>query len=67
MKKYVPDPSHVITQEPIKVDEDLTYGEKPVRILDRQDKWLRNKVIPLVKVLWRTIRWKKPRGKVKMT
>ncbi|KAL5551009.1 hypothetical protein UlMin_001185 [Ulmus minor] len=36
-----------------KVNEDLTYEEKPVQILDRKDKTLRNKVIPLVKVLWR--------------
>ena len=53
LKKYVSDPSHVITQEPIEVHEDLTYEEKPVKILDRQDKRLRNKVIPLVKVLWK--------------
>ncbi|KAL5549103.1 hypothetical protein UlMin_004334 [Ulmus minor] len=33
--------------------EDLTYQEQPVQILDRKDKTLRNKVIPLVKVLWR--------------
>ncbi|KAL5537390.1 hypothetical protein UlMin_045543 [Ulmus minor] len=32
---------------------DLTYQEQPVQILDRKDKALRNKVIPLVKVLWR--------------
>ena len=53
LKKYVADPSHVLSQEPIEVHEDLTYEEKPVKILDRQDKMLRNKVIPLVKVLWR--------------
>ena len=53
LKKYVPDPSHVLSQEPIEVHEDLTYEEKPIKILDRQDKRLRNKVIPLVKVLWK--------------
>ena len=53
LKKYVSDPSHLITPEPIEVHEDLTYEEKPVKILDRQDKRLRNKVIPLVKVLWK--------------
>ncbi|KAL5544957.1 hypothetical protein UlMin_008741 [Ulmus minor] len=35
------------------IREDLTYEEQPVQILDRKDKALRNKVIPLVKVLWR--------------
>ncbi|KAL5573610.1 hypothetical protein UlMin_023207 [Ulmus minor] len=53
LKKYVSDPSHVLEHEPIQVNEDLTYEENPVQILDRKDKTLRNKVIPLVKVLWR--------------
>ncbi|KAL5541347.1 hypothetical protein UlMin_045674 [Ulmus minor] len=53
LKKYVSDPSHVLEHEPIQVNEDLTYEEKPVQILDQKDKTLRNKVIPLVKVLWR--------------
>ena len=53
LKKYVSDPSHVLTQDAIEVQEDLTYEEKPVKILDRQDKILRNKIIPLVKVSWK--------------
>ncbi|KAL5566402.1 hypothetical protein UlMin_029566 [Ulmus minor] len=52
-KKYVPDPTHVLEHEPIEVHEDLTYEEPPVQILDRKEKTLRNKAIPLVKVLWR--------------
>ncbi|KAL5566874.1 hypothetical protein UlMin_030038 [Ulmus minor] len=53
LRKYVSDPSHVLVSEPIKVREYLTNQEQPVQILDRKDKALRNKVIPLVKVLWR--------------
>ena len=53
LKKYISDPSHVLDHEPIEVHEDMTYEEKPVRILAREEKVLRNKVIPLVKVLWR--------------
>ncbi|KAL5567803.1 hypothetical protein UlMin_024378 [Ulmus minor] len=53
LRKYVSDPSHVLASKPIEVREDLTYQEQPVQILDRKDKALRNKVIPLVKVLWR--------------
>ena len=49
LKKYVPDASHILEQEPIELHEDLTYEE----ILDRKTKTLRNKEIPLVKVLWR--------------
>ncbi|KAL5543351.1 hypothetical protein UlMin_007135 [Ulmus minor] len=53
LKKYVPDPTHVLEHEPIEVHEDLTYEEQPVQVLDRKEKKLRNKAIPLVKVLWR--------------
>ena len=52
LKKYVPDPSHVLSQEPIEVQTDLTYEERPIRILDQEEKVLRNKTIPMVKVLW---------------
>ena len=31
----------------------MTYEEKPVQILDRKEKELRKRKIPLVKVLWR--------------
>ena len=41
LRKYIPDPSHVLT-------------EQPVKILDRREEVLRNKTIPLVKVLWRS-------------
>ncbi|KAL5570607.1 hypothetical protein UlMin_027182 [Ulmus minor] len=53
LKKYVSDKSHVLEQEPIEIHEDLSFEEKPVRILDYKIKTLRNKDIPLVKVLWR--------------
>ena len=50
LKKYISDPSHILRQEMIEVHEDLTYEEKSIKIIDRQEKKLRNKVIPLVKV-----------------
>ncbi|KAL5542263.1 hypothetical protein UlMin_009973 [Ulmus minor] len=53
LKKYVSDKSHVLEQEPIEIQEDLSLQEKPVQILDFKVKTLRNKDIPLVKVLWR--------------
>ena len=53
LKKYVSDKSHVLEQEPIEIHKDLSFEEKPVRILDHKTKTLRNKEIPLVKVLWR--------------
>ncbi|XP_050136138.1 uncharacterized protein LOC126611844 [Malus sylvestris] len=48
LRKYVPDPSHIIQLEPLEVNLDASYVEEPVAILERQDKVLRNKVIPLV-------------------
>ncbi|KAL5554017.1 hypothetical protein UlMin_041418 [Ulmus minor] len=53
LRKYVLDPSHVLESELIEVREDLTYEEQPVQVLDRKDKTLHNKIILLVKVLWR--------------
>ena len=53
LKKYVPDPTHVIEPQVIEIREDLSYEEKPMKILDRKTRTLRNKEIPLVKVLWR--------------
>ncbi|KAE8661723.1 Ribosomal protein S8 family protein isoform 1 [Hibiscus syriacus] len=52
LRKYRSDPSHIVTPEEIKIQPDLTYEEEPVRILAHEIKQLRNKTIPLVKVLW---------------
>ena len=52
LQKYIADPSHVLRDQPVELKEDLTYEERPVQIVDRKDQVLRNKVIPLVKVLW---------------
>ncbi|KAK6142874.1 hypothetical protein DH2020_023222 [Rehmannia glutinosa] len=52
MKKYNPDPKHVITEEIPDIMEDLTYTERPLRIIDSQIRELRNKKISLVKVVW---------------
>ena len=52
LRKYVYDPSHILSYEPLQVDETLSYEEKPLKILDQRVKELRNKSIPLVKVLW---------------
>ena len=53
LKKYLHDPSHVLNYESLDVDPKLAYEERPMEILDRKDKVLCNKVVPLVKVLWR--------------
>ncbi|KAL0559142.1 hypothetical protein IC582_003732 [Cucumis melo] len=53
LRKYIPDPSHVLQEQPLELKEDLSYVEEPVQILDRKEQVLRNKTIPLIKVLWR--------------
>ncbi|KAL4011293.1 hypothetical protein IC575_028347 [Cucumis melo] len=56
LRKYVPDPSHVVDYEPLEIDENLSYIEQPIEVLAREVKMLRNREIPLVKVLWRNHR-----------
>ncbi|KAL0540962.1 hypothetical protein IC582_020988 [Cucumis melo] len=56
LRKYVPDPSHVVDYEPLEIDENLSYTEQPVGVLAREVKVLRNREIPLVKILWRNHR-----------
>ena len=53
LRRYRSDPSHVVATKTIELRPDLTYEEEPIEILAREVKELRNKKIPLVKVLWR--------------
>ena len=53
LRKYMSDPSHVLSEQLVELRENLTYEEGPVQILDRRDQVLRSKTVPLVKVLWR--------------
>ena len=46
------DPSHVLQFSEVELADDLSYQELPVQIPDFKVKVLRNKQIPLVKVLW---------------
>ncbi|KAL4021487.1 hypothetical protein IC575_020288 [Cucumis melo] len=56
LRKYVTDPSHVVDYEPLEIDENLSCAEQPVEVLAREVKMLRNREIPLLKVLWRNHR-----------
>nr|GEU59189.1 retrotransposon protein, putative, Ty3-gypsy subclass [Tanacetum cinerariifolium] len=46
-------PYHVIQYPFDKIREDLSFAEEPEAILDRQERVMRKKTIPLVKVLWK--------------
>ena len=37
LRKYNPDPSHVLTEQPVQLKENLTYQETPVQIVDRKE------------------------------
>ena len=52
LRKYVPDPSHVLQPHAIELDQEVSYQEYPTAIVDRWIRQLRNKQIPMVKVLW---------------
>ncbi|XP_073313477.1 uncharacterized protein [Primulina huaijiensis] len=36
LRKYEPDPSHILNVEDVKLDSSLSYVEHPVQILDRK-------------------------------
>ena len=52
LRRYRSDPSHVISPTEVEINPDMSYEEEPISILAREIKELRNKKIPLVKVLW---------------
>ena len=52
LRKYIPDPTHVIDYKPLRIQENLTYVEKPIQILSTKEHKLRTKKNSLVKVLW---------------
>ena len=53
LRKYTPDPAHVVYWGQIEVDTDGTFEEGPVYIVDSRDQVLRRKTVRLVRVLWR--------------
>ena len=52
LQKYVPDLSHVVEYQPLDIRLNLTYEERSIRVLDRKEQVLSNKVIPYVKIFW---------------
>ena len=52
LRRYTPDPAHVVNWGEIEVDIDETFEEGPVCIMDSRDQVLRRKTLRLVRVLW---------------
>ena len=51
LRKYVADPTHIISYDEIQVQPNTTYVEKPARIIDTKEQALRTRMIKWVKVL----------------
>ncbi|XP_023002961.1 uncharacterized protein LOC111496707 [Cucurbita maxima] len=56
LRKYNPDPTHIIDHETLPIRKDLSYEEKPIGIMTHDVRRLRRMEIPLVKVLWKNHR-----------
>ena len=56
LRKYMPDPAHVVDWGQIEVDTDGSFEEGAVCILDSRDQVLRRKTMRLVRVLWQHYR-----------
>src|SRR3954471_22531218 len=52
LKPYAHDPSHILDFQDLSIQDDMSIEDRPIQILDRREQVLRNKVIPLVKVMW---------------
>ena len=52
LRKYIPDPTHVLPHEPLQIQPDASYVEQPARIIDTKETVLRTRTIPWVKVQW---------------
>ena len=52
LRKYNPDPTHIVDWGELVVDADGTFEEGPVLIMDSREQVLSGKTVRLVKVLW---------------
>ncbi|KAA3477301.1 Integrase, catalytic core [Gossypium australe] len=52
LQRYRSDPSHVLSPNEIELQLDLMYNEESIKILAREVKYLKNKRVALVNVMW---------------
>ena len=53
IRRYTPDPAHVVDWGKIEVDTNVTFEEGLVCIMDSENQVLRRKTVRLVRLLWR--------------
>ena len=54
LRKYIRGSSHVLKHQEVEITQKFQYKTQSARIVDRKEKILRTKVIPLIKVLWKS-------------
>ncbi|XP_048491431.1 uncharacterized protein LOC125492760 [Beta vulgaris subsp. vulgaris] len=52
LRRYISDPSHVLQPESLQLDDNMTYEEFPVQILDHKVRKTRKGETKIVTVLW---------------
>ena len=62
LQRYRSDILHILLVQDVQVQQDFSYDEEPKVVLAWEVKQLRNKQVPLVKVVWQTMAWRKLRG-----
>ena len=65
LRKYTPNPTHVVDWSELAVDVDGTFEEGPMRIMDNQDRVLRGKTVKLERCCGSTEEWKRRHGSAK--
>ena len=52
LRRHVRDDKHVLDRSELALGSDLSYEGQPIAIIDRQEKVLKNRMIPLFLVSW---------------
>ncbi|XP_061376292.1 uncharacterized protein LOC133318318 [Gastrolobium bilobum] len=52
LQRYIRDESHVVQPDEVQIGEDLNSPVGPWKILGRDERKLRNKIIPTIKIQW---------------
>ena len=52
LKKCLRVPEEAIEPTSVKIESDLTYGEKPIRVIEEMERVTRSKVVKFYKVVW---------------
>ena len=53
LRKYTPDPAHVVDWGELVIDADGTFEEGPMRNMGSREHVLRRKTVRLIKVFWK--------------